>query len=78
MQTLAHPVVPDPAVVSGESGAVSLGLLLSLCCDPNLAALKRQLQLDRDSTILLFSTEGNTDPVGYEAIVNRPGSLQLI
>jgi diaminopropionate ammonia-lyase len=78
MQTLAHPVAADPAVVSGESGAVGLGLLLSLCSDQNLAALKRQLQLDRDSTILLFSTEGNTDPVGYDAIVNRPGLLQLI
>ena len=77
MQTLAHPVATDPAIVSGESGAVGLGLLLSLCTDPNLAALKAQLQLDRDATILLFSTEGNTDPAGYDAIVNRPGSLPL-
>jgi diaminopropionate ammonia-lyase len=77
MQTLAHPTAADPAVISGESGAVGLGLLLSLCTDPNLAALKAQLQLDSDSTILLFSTEGNTDPVGYDAIVSRPVDLRL-
>lgn len=71
MQTLARPDAADPAVVSGESGAVGLGLLLSLCTDPNQAALKHQLQLDSDSTILLFSTEGNTDPVGYDAIVKQ-------
>ncbi len=34
--------------------------------------LKQQLQLDRDATILLFSTEGNTDPDGYAAIVGQP------
>ena len=72
MQTLAHPVATDPAIVSGESGAVGLGLLLALCTDPNLATLKQQLQLDRDATILLFSTEGNTDPDGYAAIVGQP------
>ena len=72
IQTLAHPVAADPAVVSGESGAVGLGLLLALCTDPNLATLKQQLQLDRDATTLLFSTEGNTDPDGYAAIVGQP------
>lgn len=76
MQTLAHPEAADPAVVSGESGAVGLGLLVSLCADQNLAALKQQLQLDHDATILLFSTEGNTDPEGYDGIVRRqPGSF---
>lgn len=71
MQTLAHPLGSDPTIVSGESGAVGLGLLISLCRKKEMHALKHQLQLDSDSTILLFSTEGNTDPEGYDAIVNR-------
>ena len=71
MQTLAHPRGLDPAIVSGESGAVGLGLLVSLCQDQHLAALKQQLTLNHTSTILLFSTEGNTDPAGYEAIIKR-------
>jgi len=75
MQTLAHPCGLDPAVVSGESGAVGLGLLVCLCQDQNLTALKQQLQLDRNSSVLLFSTEGNTDPDGYDAIVSRPVSI---
>ncbi len=69
MQTLAHPEGTDPAIISGESGAVGLGLLISLCTDQSLTALKQSLKLDHNSTILLFSTEGNTDPKGYEAIV---------
>jgi diaminopropionate ammonia-lyase len=40
-----------------------------LCTDQSLTALKQSLNLDRNSTILLFSTEGNTDPEGYQAIV---------
>lgn len=77
MQTLAHPAAADPAVVSGESGAVGLGLLISLCADQNLVALKAQLRLDHTSTILLFSTEGNTDPEGYAAIVRRQPGIDL-
>ncbi|WP_373484570.1 diaminopropionate ammonia-lyase [Acetobacterium sp.] len=69
MQTLAHPQTSDPAIVAGESGAVSLGLLVALSQDQNLTSLKAQLQLDYNSTILLFNTEGNTDPEGYQAIV---------
>lgn len=69
MQTLAHPQASDPAIIAGESGAVGLGLLVTLSQDKNLASLKAQLQLDYNSTILLFSTEGDTDPAGYQAIV---------
>ncbi len=72
MKTLAHPEGTDQAIVSGESGAVGLGLLISLCTDQSLTALKQSLKLDHNSTILLFSTEGNTDPEGYQAIVNGP------
>lgn len=71
MKTLANPIGDDPKFISGESGAVGLGLLMSLCEDKNLAAVKQALQLDSSSTILLFSTEGNTDPEAYTAIVNK-------
>ena len=32
-------------------------------------ALRKALQLDGNSRVLLFSTEGNTDPERYERIV---------
>ncbi|OXS25703.1 MAG: diaminopropionate ammonia-lyase [Acetobacterium sp. MES1] len=75
MQTLAWPEATDPAVISGESGAVGLGLLVALCRDQRLADLKAQLQLYDKATILLFSTEGNTDPEGYAALVSPPRGI---
>ncbi|KNZ41297.1 diaminopropionate ammonia-lyase [Acetobacterium bakii] len=72
MQTLGKPLGTDTKIISGESGAVGLGLLMALCEDENLAALKQELQLDQFSTVLLFSTEGDTDPEGYAAIVEKP------
>ncbi|MDR3563681.1 MAG: diaminopropionate ammonia-lyase [Negativicutes bacterium] len=71
MKTLAHPIGQDANVVSGESGAVGLGLLVALCSDQQLSAYRQLLGLDETSTILLFSTEGNTDPESYDAIVSR-------
>lgn len=70
MQTLANPIETDREIISGESGAVGLGLLISLCEDDKLGSFKQQLQLNNSSTVLLFSTEGNTDPENYAAIVN--------
>lgn len=72
MRTLARPRPGDPAVVSGESGAVSAGLLVSLL-DPSSQATFAEtietLMLDIDSRILLISTEGATDPTSYHRIV---------
>ena len=71
MKTLAHPSGQDRMVVSGESGAVGLGLLVTLCQDDAFSSYKTLLNLSATSTILLFSTEGDTDPEAYEQIVNR-------
>lgn len=49
-------------IVSGESGAAGLAGLLDR---------REQLGLDSATTVLTISTEGATDPVGYEAIVGR-------
>ena len=70
MKMLAHPIGDDPVVVSGESGAVGLGLLYILCTDSEYAEYKNLLGIDENSEILIFSTEGDTDPEGYNEIVN--------
>jgi len=70
MRNLAHPLGDDPGVVSGESGAVGLGLLYILCTNPEYGDYKSMLGLDKSSEILIFSTEGDTDPDGYKEIVN--------
>lgn len=69
MRILGNPLAGDPKVVSGESGAVTLGLLHSILSDPEYRHIKEELQLDNDSQVLLFSTEGDTDPDMYRRIV---------
>ena len=66
MRAFANPIADDPSVVSGESGAVTYGLLLSILQSDDLRAL---FKINQDSVILLISTEGNTDPEGYNRIV---------
>ncbi len=56
-------------VISGESGAVTAGLA-SLMAQDAFADVKKALKLNRDSVLLLFSTEGDTDPEAYREIVN--------
>lgn len=69
MRRLAAPVKGDPRVVSGESGAVGAGLIDAIMTDPEYKDLKEALDLDKNSQILLFSTEGDTDPDRYREIV---------
>ena len=69
MRMLAAPVKGDVPIVSGESGAVGMGLLAAIMQDPAYTQLRRTLELGSDSRVLLFSTEGNTDPWQYENIV---------
>ena len=71
MRLLAAPLAGDPQVISGESGAVTAGLLAEVCWQENCAELKKMMGLDETSVILLFSTEGDTDPAGWERIVHR-------
>lgn len=71
MRALARPQGSDPAVVSGESGAVGTGLVRAIMTDPAYAQLKDALGLDGQSVVLLFSTEGATDPENYRTIVNQ-------
>ncbi len=69
MRMLAAPVKGDPAVCSGESGAVGMGVIASLMQDGTYKELREALGLDKNSQVLLFSTEGDTDPDKYKKIV---------
>lgn len=69
MRTLAKPEEGDPAVVSGESGAVTTGVLVSLMTDKALEEHKKALGLDENSSVLLISTEGDTDRDNYQKVI---------
>jgi diaminopropionate ammonia-lyase len=69
MRVLGNPLEGDPAVISGESGAVGLGLVYEAMTDRRLAGLKRAMGLAPSSRVLVFSTEADTDPVMYRQVV---------
>jgi diaminopropionate ammonia-lyase len=74
---LGNPLAGDDRVISGESGAVTLGLLINLLKRPELEPLKKDLDINSDSNILLFSTEGDTDPEMYRQIVWETGDFRF-
>jgi diaminopropionate ammonia-lyase len=57
----------DQGIVSGESGAATMGALLALTDGPN----RTELGLDDNAEVLLIITEGATDPHNYERIIGR-------
>lgn len=69
MRMLAAPVKGDIPVTSGESGAVSMGLIATLMESDDYKELRESIGLDHNSKIIMFSTEGDTDPENYRAIV---------
>lgn len=69
MRILGSPLKDDLKVVSGESGAVGLGLLSFILERNDLKELANILKIDKASNILIISTEGDTDPENYRNIV---------
>ncbi|PAB59652.1 diaminopropionate ammonia-lyase [Anaeromicrobium sediminis] len=69
MRVMASPMMMDDKVVSGESGAVGLGLLTMIMERKELKDLRDKLGLNKDSIVLCFSTEGDTDPEHYKKVV---------
>ncbi len=69
MRVYGMPLAGDPFIVSGESGAVTLGALTFIAEDSGFADLKDYLGLGPDSQILLINSEGNTDPDYFRRVV---------
>lgn len=69
MRTLGKPSYGDPKIISGESGAVGIGLLAEIMKNNDLSNLKDQLGFNENSVVLCFSTEGDTDKERYREIV---------
>ena len=68
MRILAAPSGGDPSVVAGESGCTGLAGFLACTANPRA---RKHLGLDENSRILVFNSEGATDPVIYNRIVGR-------
>jgi diaminopropionate ammonia-lyase len=68
MRRLAEPLAGDPPIVAGESGCTGLAGLFACLSDP---AARRNLDLGPDSRVLVFNSEGATDPEIYARLVGR-------
>ncbi|WP_331374626.1 diaminopropionate ammonia-lyase [Sinorhizobium chiapasense] len=66
MNRLARPSGNDPAIVAGESGGAGLAGLVRAATIP---AVRAAIGLDETSRVLLFNTEGATDPARYAEFV---------
>jgi len=66
-------LLADQGIVSGESGVAGLAGFLLAAAEP---AARETIGLNADSRVLLFSTEGATDPALYEQLAGqRPEDL---
>lgn len=71
MRVYARGTGTDKAVVSGESGAATMGALALILSEDKLREVKQAMGLTEDSVILLINTEGDTDPQGYRNVVEN-------
>ncbi len=68
MRLLADGVEGDPPIVAGESATAGLAGVLAALADGDTA---KAMGLGTDSRVLVFGTEGDTDPELYQRIVGR-------
>ncbi len=71
MRLFADAPFGDRPVVAGESAVAGLAALAAVSRDPTARAA---LRLDGSSRVLLFATEGDTDPDLYASLVGRSGA----
>ena len=69
MRLLNKPLKEDTKIISGESGAVGMGVLDEIMTNSDYDELKKFLELNENSNVLIISTEGNTDPDVYKSII---------
>lgn len=70
IKKLYNPPGDDPRIISGESGAAGVAGFLALISDPRYEELKKALDINQNSSILFYSTEGATDPDNFNNIVD--------
>ena len=71
MRRAAYPMGGDPSFVSGESAGVGLGALERICREEALKEIRDAAKLYENAVVLLFSTEGDTDPAHYKEVLRK-------
>jgi len=73
MRVYGVPLRGDSPVISGESGAVTLGALMYIMQHAGAREFREQLGLGFDSQVLLINSEGNTSPDDFRYVVWEGG-----
>ncbi|WED28932.1 diaminopropionate ammonia-lyase [Vibrio sp. DW001] len=76
MRILGNPLNGDQAITSGESGAITTGLLYLLASHEEGKSIAEEIGLDKDAVVMIFSTEGDTNADRYRQ-VTWEGALPL-
>ena len=77
MRAYAEGTDGDRPVVSGGSGAATLGAAKAIMEDPLFSDVKSAMGIDAGSILLFINTEGATDPENYQRTVgNRVYNIQ--
>ncbi len=69
MRVYGMPLHGDPFIISGESGAVTLGALMYAMEYDGARELREKFNLGLDSQVLLINSEGNTSPDEFRHVV---------
>ena len=70
MMKLSRIKKPVQTIVSGESGAVTIGFIEKICTDKKYSEYFDLMGLDESSNVFCISTEGDTNPDLYNRVVN--------
>jgi len=69
IKKLYYPSGSDQRIISGESGAAGLAGFCEIVESEEFKPLKEYLDISHKSNVLVFSTEGATDPVSFNDII---------
>lgn len=71
MQYLYYPFTKDRQLFAGESGAAGLAGLMALASDDSLKEAREKIGLNKTSRVLVFNTEGVTDPDSFDELIQQ-------
>ena len=68
MKLLGNSSFSDQKIIAGENSAPGVISLIASCEDQNI---KKKLQLDQNSNVLIFGCEGDTDKEMYQKLISQ-------
>ena len=68
MKLLGNSSISDEKIIAGENSAPGVISLIASCEDQNV---KENLQLNKNSNILIIGCEGDTDKEMYKKLINQ-------